>query len=139
MSSKKDCHCGEAECWDAGDYSWLSDRSGWHGDINGCDSSVFFIHGKRIREQRHIPEGQWPIAAIGAQFEVWAKGLPGARLVYMGDTGGGDPGWWIEGEREPNDDDLVRLQEARNKAEQEERRQLGRLLEKFPTPERPTS
>ncbi len=131
MSENENCHCGAGECWDRGDYSWLSSNSGWWGDINGCQSSVFFIHGKKIREQRHLPEGEWPIATIGAQFAAWAEGLPGARLVHHSDTGAGEPGWWIEGEREPTDEDLKRLEEVRERMEKKERRELKHLQERY--------
>ena len=129
MTEQQTCTCGEPDCWAADDYSWL--KAGWGGEISGCDAAVFFIHGKKIREQRHFPEGEWPIDTIGAQFAAWAQGLPGARLVYHSDTGDGEPGWWIEGEREPNDEDLKRLREVQDRTEGKERRELERLRGKY--------
>ena len=127
----ENCSCGDAACWDKDDYSWLSSNSGWDGDINGCSSSVFFIHGRKIREQRHLPEGNWPVEQMFELVRRWSDGLPGARLVMTNDTGGGDAGFWIEGEREPNADDLSRLEECRERQSKEDRRNYERLQKKF--------
>ena len=131
MTEAKNCSCGEDDCWDADDSSWLSSNSGWHGDINGCPSSVFFIHGKRIREQRHIPVGDWPVADMVELVRRWSEGLPGARLVMSHDTGGGEPGFWIEGVREPNAADMKRLEECRARQEEDDRITYARLKRKY--------
>jgi hypothetical protein len=132
MNENKSCHCGAPDCWDKNDYSWLSSNSGWHGDINGCQSSVFFIHGKKIREQRHIPTGYFPVDEIPALFAKWSQGLPGARLTYSHDTGGGDWGLWIEGERDPNGEDWARLEAARERDKEKARREIAYAIQRFP-------
>ena len=129
--NESNCFCGSQDCWDKDDYSWLASNSGWYGDINGCSSSVFFIHGKKIREQRHLPTGNWPISKIIELVAKWSEGLPNGRLVICEDTGDGDPGLWIEGERDPNDADLVRLQECRDRKKKEDLQELKRLTEKY--------
>ena len=127
----KKCFCGE-DCWDANDHSWLSSNSGWHGDINGCQSSVFFIHGKKIREQRQIPYGSFSVAELPGLFSRWSDGLPNARVEFHEDTGGGDMGIWIEGVREPNDEDLGRLEEARARMRQKAIDECKYALRQFP-------
>lgn len=127
----ENCHCGAENCWDEGDYSWLSSNSGWGGEINGCDSLVFFIHGRKIREQRHLPEGDWPVSEMAELVKRWSEGLPNGRLVIMEDTGDGEPGFWIEGEREPNTEDWKRLDECRARQDEKDRREYERLQEKF--------
>ncbi len=129
---EKTCICGAEDCWDRNDYSWLSSRSGWHGDVNGCPSSVFFIHGKKIREQRHIPYGEYPVASFPALLEHWAAGLPNARFFWCEDTGDGDSGLWIEGEREPNAADQDRLEQARTRERANAVRDYRSITEKFP-------
>ena len=126
---QRNCICGESDCWGMDDNAWLD--AGWGGVINGCSSSVFFIHGKRIREQRHIPEGNWPITEMLELVNHWAEGLPGSRLVMCADTGAGDPGFWIEGERDPNAEDLKRLEECRARRDRDDRRDYERLQRKF--------
>ena len=128
---EQNCICGAPGCWDKGDYSWLASNSGWHGEINGCQSSVFFIHGKKIREQRNIPEGFWPVSEMVELVRRWSEGLPNARFVMCFDTGGGDPGFWIDGVREPNAADWARLEECRTRQEGQDYREYERLKEKF--------
>ena len=127
----ENCICGRSDCWDKGDYSWLASNSGWYGNINGCPSSVFFIHGKKIREQRHLPFGNWPISEMPALIALWAKGLPNGRLVICEDTGDGEQGFWIEGEREPNDTDNARLQECRERQDKRDQQEYKRLTDKY--------
>ena len=129
MPERKMCTCGVADCWEADDYSWLN--AGWHGEINGCEASVFWIHGRKIREQRHIPEGSWPVADMVELVGRWSEGLPGARLQVCSDTGGGDAGFWIEGERDPNAEDTKRLEECRERQDKQDRRDYDRLKEKY--------
>jgi hypothetical protein len=127
--AEKNCHCGAPECWSEDDTAWLASESGWHGDINGCQSSVFFIHGKKIREQRHVPEGSHRIAEMPALLERWSAGLPNASFVWLHDTGGGDAGLWIEGVRDPNEADIARLMQCRKRQLDNDRREL-RWLQK---------
>ena len=130
--TQKNCTCGMPDCWPANDFSWLSSNSGWHGNINGCHSSVFFIHGKKIREQRDVPEGTYDINALLNLLVRWSQGLPNPRLVHTHDTGDGDWGLWIEGEREPNDEDWKRLEQARHSARQKAERDLADIRRRFP-------
>jgi hypothetical protein len=126
------CFCGDLNCWPKNDHSWLSSNSGWHGDINGCQSNVFFIHGRKIREQRHIPYGSFAVADLPALFAKWSEGLPDARLLFMDDIGGGDPGIWIEGVREPTDADNSRLEEARARMRAKAVQDLDYIHRQFP-------
>lgn len=105
--------CGAADCWDESDTAWLSTESGWFGDIDGCPTSIFFIHGKQIREQRHVPEHRGSVQEFIGKIQRWSVGLDNPRFIYTHDTGGGDCGLWIEGTREPRVDDMKRLHEAR--------------------------
>ncbi len=137
LKTSSKCMCGDSDCWPRDDYSWLSSRSGWSGDINGCPSSVFFIHGRKIREQRHIPEGSWSIAELAERLPMWANGLPDARLFWTSDTGGGDAGLWIEGVREPTAIDWKRLDEARARQDAEDRQTFTKLKARYETPAAP--
>ncbi len=130
--AKEKCVCGAEDCWDINDYSWLSSRSGWCGDINGCHSSIFFIHGKKIREQRHIPCGSFPISVLHKLLDKWADGLPNAQLVWSEDTGDGESGLWIEGVREPNNDDKERLAELRVLDYQKATEELKSIFKRYP-------
>lgn len=96
--------------WDEGDYSWVSSQSGIHKD----GASIFFIHGGRIRHQAHIPYGWHTLDEFFALVRERAEGLDDPRVVWCEDTGGGDAGLWVEGTRPPNEDDLARLQHARD-------------------------
>lgn len=131
MTGKK-CFCGAPECWDAEDHAWLSSASGWRGDINGCNTSVFFIHGKQVREQRHVPNGSYQVAELPQLFEKWAEGLPDARLVWLEDAGNGDAGLWIEGVREPVEADWQRYEEASARERDRAIRALRDIRRKFP-------
>lgn len=127
------CMCGlnNQDCWPSDDFAWLDSQSGWRGTFYGCQTSVFFIHGRKIREQRHVPAGRYDIAILPERFAEWARGLPNARLVWSRDTGDGDAGLWIEGERDADEDDLVRLREARERIERNDRREFERLKAKL--------
>jgi hypothetical protein len=96
--------------WDSGDTSWLSSNSGIYKD----GVSVFFIAGGRIRHQADIPEGYHTVDEFFALVQERAVGLDDPRVVWTDDTGNGDPGLWVEGTREPNEEDLARLQAARD-------------------------
>lgn len=96
--------------WDANDHSWLSSRSG----ISKDGVSIFFIHGGRIRHQAHLPYGWHTVDEFVAMVQERAEGLEDPRVVWSDDTGGGDRGLWIEGTRAPNEEDLARLQHARD-------------------------
>ena len=125
------CTCGEADCWDADDYSWLSSNSGWRGTIHGCHTSIFFIHGKKIREQRHIPAGHWDIERATELLREWSRGLPNQILIWSHDTGDGDSDLWIDGIREPTAEDWQRLEECRAWQDQDDRRTYERLRRRF--------
>ena len=99
--------------WEPGDHSWLSSRSGTHRTSpDGGHTSVFFIHGGRIREQAHLPVGEFTLSRFQAMLEVRALELdePRVRVVAEED---GSVGLWVEGTRPPNAEDLERLRVAR--------------------------
>ncbi len=125
------CKCGEKDCWDEDDYSWLASKSGWHGTLHGCRTSVFFIHGKRIREQRHIPTGYYDVASLPALLAKWSEGLPNARLSWCQDTGDGDASLWIEGVRDPDSDDVRRLEECRERQRRDDTRSWYALVKRY--------
>jgi hypothetical protein len=131
MSQQKICSCGDPNCWTAGDYSWLYSQSGWFGVLHGCRTSIFFIHGRHIREQRTIPDGDYSLNDLPRLLEQWSTGLPNARLCWCRDTGDGDASLWIEGERQPEPADLERLEEARQRERTKDERELERLKEKL--------
>lgn len=124
---RRNCLCGDPNCWDGDDHSWLSSRSGWNGNINGTQASIFFIHGRMIREQRHVPYGEWKIADIQSIFDRYSVGMPNPRLVWSQGSEDSDPSLWIEGEREPNADDLKRLQECRDREARDDERELAAI------------
>ena len=126
------CICGKDDCWEPGDNAWLSSQSGWHGELHGTRASVFFIHGRMIREQRHIPYGSFAVSDLPRLIKQWSSGLPGARLEWMADTGGGDPGLWIEGMRQPEPADWARLEEARARRRHIAFANTRAALEEFP-------
>jgi hypothetical protein len=95
--------------------------------LHGCHAFVFFIHGRKIREQRQVPQGRWTIAQLHERLEQWSAELPNARLVWTQDTGDGDSGLWIEGEREPNEADWQRLREARAHQRRRDEEELARI------------
>jgi hypothetical protein len=84
--------------WEEDDYAWLSSRSGIHKD----GTSIFFIHGGRIRHQAHIPHGNYSVDEFCQMVRERAEALDDADL-------------WVEGTRPPNEDDLLRLQAARDR------------------------
>lgn len=96
--------------WDDNDFSWLSSRSGIHKD----GTSIFFIHGGRIRHQARVPYGNYSVEEFCRLLQQRAEGLDDPIVRWMADTGGGDPGFWVEGTRAPNEEDLERLQHARD-------------------------
>ena len=96
--------------WDRGDHAWLSSESGIYKD----GTSIFFIHGGRIRHQAHIPYGLYAVEEFCSMIRERAAGLDDPKVCWSEDTGGGDQGFWVEGTRLPNDEDLARLQVARN-------------------------
>lgn len=124
------CFCGDPGCWDQADRSWVS--CSWHGIQHGCESSVFFIHGRKIREQRTIPPGELSVSEFATLLVEWSKGLPNPRVVVCFDSDGdGQKGFWIEGEREPNEEDAARLEQCRAMQEKNDRRELERLKRKY--------
>jgi hypothetical protein len=100
--------------WGDGDYAWLNSESGLYDPET--QTSVFFIHGGRIRHQSHIPHGLYTLAEFQALWKQRAGRLDDPRLVWSEDTGDGDAGLWIEGTRAPDESDLARLQAARARA-----------------------
>ena len=130
MEITQNCHCGAPECWPENDYSWLS--AAWRGVINDCEASVFFIHGKMIREQRNLPTGTYNLASLSRLLAFWGAGLPEPHLCYSHDTGAGDWGLWIEGVRKPNDEDWARLEAVRQRDREEATRELARIHSRFP-------
>jgi hypothetical protein len=100
--------------WPEDDFSWLSSRSGLsRKESDGGYTSVFFIHGGRIREQAHIPHGNFAPDKFLELITKRVAGLDKASVNWSSDTGGGDCGFWVEGTRLPTEDDLHRLMSAR--------------------------
>lgn len=129
------CTCGASDCWDEGDYSWLASNSGWHGRLHGTEASVFFVHGKKIREQRRIPQAYgMPVEEFARNLLAWSAGLPEAKVMWMRDTGDGEADLWIEGVREPNADDWQRLREVKEREDANNRRELERLKRMYEPP-----
>lgn len=114
--------------WDEGDYSWLSSQSGIYKD----GVSIFFIHGGRIRHQAHIPYGSYTVDEFCKMLRDRAAGLDDVRVEWMADTGGGDLGLWVNGTRPPNEDDLARLQAARDRQAYEDRSSVHGLRQRHP-------
>lgn len=114
--------------WDKNDYSWLSSHSGLHEN----DTSIFFIHGGRIRHQAHLPHGYHPLEEFIAMLRERAVGLDEPMVFWLEDTGGGDCGLWVDGTRPPNDSDLARLQAARKRQRQDDERALRDIQRRNP-------
>jgi len=114
--------------WDERDFSWLSDKSG----IRKNNVSIFFIHGGRIRHQGDIPYGNYPIEAFIDLLRKLSEGLDNPLVMWVSDTGGGDPGFWVEGTRYPNNEDLERLRYARKRQEQKDRSDLASIKRRYP-------
>lgn len=127
----KKCHCGEPDCWDDGDYTWLDSQSGWRGTVAGCGASVYFVHGKKIAEERHLPEFSGPLDAFIEKLREWSSGLSNPWINWSHDTGGGDAGFWLRDVRDPQEQDWTRLAEVRQRKEAGERIELERLSKKY--------
>lgn len=93
--------------WAPHDYAWLD------AGVSVDGTSIFFIHGGRIRHQAHIPYGHYTVDDFTKLLRNRAKGLDDARVIWSADTGGGDSGFWVEGTRAPEVADLGRLTAAR--------------------------
>lgn len=114
--------------WDRDDNAWLSSNSG----IYDGETSIFFIHGGRIRHQAHLPQGWHPVDEFCQMVHDRAEGLDDPRVVHLSDTGGGDAGLWVEGTRPPNDDDLARLHLARERQRRRDEIDARLLRERRP-------
>ncbi len=125
------CDCGAGECWNEHDTAWLGSESGWYGDVDGCHTSIFFIHGKKIREQRSIPEQYGSVDEFIAKLRRWSIGLDNAHFIYTHDVGDGSPGTWIEGTREPHAEDTKRLVEARARIREQAQRDVDYKLKQI--------
>lgn len=112
--------------WDQNDFSWL-DAGVYHDGV-----SIFFIHGGRIRHQGHISYGYHSIEDFIATVRRLADGLDNPRVCWVEDTGGGDPGLWVEGTRPPREDDLERLHAARDNRSRKDESQLRDLRRRRP-------
>ena len=112
--------------WRPGDYAWLSSESGIY--ENG--TSIFFIHGGRVRHQAHMPHGTYTREELLAWFDQAAEGLDQPYLYWCDDTGGGYPGLWLEGTRPPKAEDITRLQAARERQERNDERTLQDIMQR---------
>jgi hypothetical protein len=112
--------------WPDNDYSWLE------GGITVDGVSVFFIHGGRIRHQAHIPYGYYSVDEFTALLRKYAEGLDNPTLNWVDDTGGGEPGLWLEGTRAPTLADAARLREEREHLEQKDKLAFNYLKRQRP-------
>lgn len=111
--------------WPQDEYAWLSSESGlWREDADGSGTSIFFIHGGRIREQAYLPYGSHDPDKFCELIKQRTKGLDSPTVNWLSDTGGGDPGLWVEGTRLPNEDDMRRLLAAWEKQKRDDERAL---------------
>lgn len=114
--------------WPEGDYSWLASQSGLHVD----GTSIFFIHGGRIRHQTHVPEGSYTLAEFTSLLAERMDGLDGPRVCWHLDTGNGEASLWVEGTRAPGPDDLNRLQAVRDQQTRDDRSALKGIQRRHP-------
>lgn len=114
--------------WEPGDYAWLSSASGLYLD----GTSIFFIHGGRIRHQAHIPYGSYTVDEFAALLRDRAAGLDAPTVQWCEDTGGGNCGLWVEGTRPPNESDLARLHAARERQAREDEHTARSLRQRRP-------
>ena len=114
--------------WEQDDFSWLSSRSGIHLD----GTSIFFIHGGRIRHQADLPTGHHPLEGFIALLRARAEGLDDPQVVWVNDTGDGDNGLWVEGTRAPVEADVVRLQAARDRQRRHDEIAYAELKKRHP-------
>lgn len=128
------CSCGSADCWPNDDYTWLDDAAGWRGQVNGCEAVVYFVHGKQIAEERHLPEVDCAIEEFVGKLAHWTEGLFAPVLCWSRDTGGGDAGLWLRDVREPTPEDWRRLEVVRERKAQQERCEFARLQRKYEEP-----
>lgn len=112
--------------WADGDYAWLD------AGVRVDDTSIFFIHGGRIRHQAHVPFGTYSLEQFTALLYERAEGLDNPHVTWSSDTGDGDYGFWVEGTRPPHEDDLARLQKARERREHQDRVQYMTLRKAHP-------
>ena len=115
--------------WPDGEYSWLSSRSGLtREERDGGYTSIFFIHGGRIREQAHIPRGRHGIDSFVALVKRRTEGLEDAYVVWSRDTGDGDADLWVEGTRLPTEDDMRRLVAAQDEQKRSDEKELAAIM-----------
>lgn len=131
MEAMANCLCGEPDCWSDGDTTWLDERSSWRGTSHGCHASIYWVHGKKIAEERHIPAFSLPIADVALRLGEWCAGLQNPVLIWTHDAGGGDASLWIRDVRDPVASDWQRLREARARQLIEDRRHVAFLLKRI--------
>ena len=119
--------------WDVPGWDWDEEDNAWlEAGVGDGTTSIFFIHGGRIRHQAHIPEGHYTVEQFTELVHGYAEGLDNPHIVWLTDTGGGDCGLWVEGTRAPNVADLERLQKARERIARSDRLTLKSLRKKYP-------
>ena len=114
--------------WPVDDLSWVASKSGLRRkEPDGGETSVFFIHGGRIREQAHIPYGFHDMEVFITLVRKCARGLDNPTVCWVADCGSGEPALWIEGTRIPREDDLLRLEAARKRQREEDDRTMKEI------------
>lgn len=114
--------------WEPSDYTWLSSHSGIYKD----GTSIFFIHGGRIRHQAHIPHGRYDVEEFCQLLRDRAADLDESYVVWSGDTGDESADFWIEGTRAPNTEDFLRLQSARDRQKRDDEIAAAGLRQRRP-------
>jgi hypothetical protein len=110
--------------WPEDDFSWLTSKSGLtRNEPDGGVTSIFFIHGGRIREQAHIPEGRHGLDTFIEALRSRATGLDDPCIVISYSEDG--TSLWLEGTRMPREDDIHRLEAARERQRKEDDRILA--------------
>ena len=113
--------------WDWGehDFSWLSSQT-------QLPDEAFFIHGGHVRHQRHIPWGEYSVQDFIALVQRMGEGIENATVILSQDTGGGDPGFWVEGTRPPQIEDVEALIQTRKRRDRQDDHDYKAILKRHP-------
>ena len=118
--------------WDIEGWDWANNDPTWLASHTSLANGGFFIHGGKVRHQKHIPNGSYGVAEFISILRDMAEGLENPTVRWSSDTGAGDIGLWLEGERAPTKDDALWLAKAKQREADKDKRDLEWILKKHP-------
>jgi len=118
--------------WDIDGWDWADHDYSWLSTHTMLPNSSFFIHGGYIRHQHHLPWGDYSIESFCDLIKRLGEGLEQATVSLCEDTGGGDPGFWVEGIRPPTIDDVEALEQTRKRRDRDDKVTYDAIIKRHP-------